>query len=295
MIAFTANSSVQFKKPTIKFNGGELHVTLQRVTPQIPKYQGKGKVSILACISSADDIMHLALVKSAVDDIASDLLVELIMPYIPYARQDRAVNEGEPFALKVFANMLNAMKFDKVTVSDPHSQVAGTLINKCFIRHQHELFRAFSRIKCENGSIEGAIIISPDKGATHKSYELAKEIGSDIIYATKKRNKLTGKLSTPSLVITQNTLELLKDKARSGRFVVVDDICDGGGTFIQLAELLKEEYGIKNLELLVTHGIFANGAKEKLKQAGYSEVSAIYDWTKDMHHSLNQKYWENTL
>src|SRR5690349_11711379 len=47
--------------------------------------------------------------------------IELFIPYVPFARQDRVMNSGEPLSLRVMANIINSMNLDKVAFFDPHS------------------------------------------------------------------------------------------------------------------------------------------------------------------------------
>lgn len=57
------------------------------------------------------------------------------------------------------------------------------------------------------------------------------------------------------------------------RVLVADDICDGGRTFISLAEkVIGEESPPESLDLYVTHGLLTNGATEKLRSAGYGQI-----------------------
>ena len=74
--------------------------------------------------------MKIFLIKDALE-IKGIKRFDLIMPYIPYARQDRVCAQGESFSLKIFANMLNAVNFENVYVLDAHSDVSVSLINNC--------------------------------------------------------------------------------------------------------------------------------------------------------------------
>lgn len=282
MIEFTLNSSVQFAKDTIHFNGGELHPTLK-----IKESHNKQPVQIFALIKTAQDIMELAMIKDAVDRLVQGkVAVNLRMPYIPYARQDRVANPGEALGIKVFADMLNAMKFNRVTVVDSHSPVALALIDNVKEESQAEVMQSIYDLHAQD------IVLAPDAGALKKAEKFAEKIGLPLLTATKNRNTLNGELSAPSIQFTnQLTPEYVKHRiARGGRIIIVDDICDGGGTFIQLGKMLAE-LGLttslntnagtlyKGAVLLVTHGIFARDAKYKLNTY-FEEVKAVHDWTK---------------
>ncbi|WBF79267.1 hypothetical protein IACHDJAJ_00028 [Aeromonas phage vB_AdhS_TS3] len=204
------------------------------------------------------DIMMLALVVDAVRELLGDINLILHLPYLPYARQDRTTEPGQAFSLKVFTKLLNTLPVDTVVINDCHSDVGIALVDKVL------------NIPWQMPEFVPVVdaLIAPDFGATKKVQKAAKEFKIEqVIQAGKMRNVKTGELSGP--VIFGNVCG--KD------VLVMDDICDGGRTFLQLATALKEA-GANNLYLHVTHGIFSYGAKEKLREAGY-EVTATYDWT----------------
>lgn len=108
------------------------------------------------------------------------------------------------------------------------------------------------------------ILIAPDGGSLKKIYKLAEQIGykGDIITCSKDRDK-DGKLTKTIVPISPHYSDSLKDH------IIIDDICDGGATFINIAKSLKERYANMNDEdmkgkiyLIVTHGIFSKGFKE---------------------------------
>lgn len=94
-------------------------------------------------------------------------------------------------------------------------------------------------------------LISPDAGSNKKIYDLAKSIGYDgeIIRCDKLRDIPTGQII--ETIVYKNDLGG-KDA------IIVDDICDGGKTFIELAKVLKEK-NVGKIYLVVTHGIFSAG------------------------------------
>jgi ribose-phosphate pyrophosphokinase len=97
--------------------------------------------------------------------------------------------------------------------------------------------------------------VSPDAGSEKKIERIAKKLGlNKIIKASKVRDTKTGKIKETKLHIDFefNIHDL---------YIVIDDICDGGRTFIELAKVLKT-YCIQDINLFVTHGIFSNGLDE---------------------------------
>lgn len=178
------------------------------------------------------------------------LSVRLTYPYFPYARQDRVMQENEPFSLKIFCDLLNAQGFTSVTIHDPHSDVTPALVNNCKIIPQWDLAKA----TLPQEYFDNHLFVSPDAGAYKKLSKLVTD-DSRIAIGVKNRDS-QGKI-THTNVFSPTPIE--------GRdCVIVDDICDGGRTFIELAKTLKSK-GAKSVILYVTHGIFSNGFDELKK------------------------------
>ncbi|WYV99835.1 ribose-phosphate pyrophosphokinase [Pseudomonas phage vB_PpuM-Roomu-2] len=166
----------------------------------------------------------------------------LDLPYLPYARQDRRCNPGESAGAKVFANQINALSCKAVLITDPHSEVIAQLINGAQVAGQTEVF----------GHLNFAdyIIVAPDLGALKKAEKFAEYVGArGVIAFHKVRDMTTGKITKQTIIGECGLHE---------RFLVLDDICDGGRTFVGVAEKLRQMKP-ERLELAVTHGIFSYG------------------------------------
>lgn len=171
----------------------------------------------------------------------------LELPYLPYARQDRRCNPGEAAGAKVFAAQINALGCKSVVITDPHSEVIAQLINGAQVSDQCEVF----------GHLNFAdyIIVAPDLGALKKAESFAKYVGArGMVAFHKSRNMQTGEILRHDLLNPQGLIL----GAGDDKFLVLDDLCDGGRTFIGVAERLRE-YNPERLELAVTHGIFSYG------------------------------------
>lgn len=209
---------------------------------------------------SSDDLIDTLLLCNALRQINPSIVIYGYIPYFPYARQDRVCDKGEAFSLQVACGIIELCNFKSVKVDDAHSNVlsaffdAGTLVNN-------------SQASCLSGLFDpkDAVLVSPDNGASKKVYELAKLLNLPVIEAGKVRCTKTGN-------IIKTTLTQIPDSdiiQSCSRLVVVDDICDGGRTFIELAKELKQFY--KPLELVVTHGIFSKGLSEL--ETYYSKIT----------------------
>lgn len=232
--------SVGCQKQSVKqftFPGGEVGV---QIMPHA--YADKQEVvSITAHLKSSDDILALLQVNDAVDRQYTCAKKILNLAYVPYARQDRVCNEGESLSIKVFASLINSCNFYKVKILDPHSDVTPASINNCVVKTQVEVFK-----KIQSNWHE-TYLVAPDAGAYKKTHAFGKSVGAaGIITCNKVRDLKTG---------TINSLYMQEDVTGLD-LVVLDDIGDGMGTFIMLAEYLK---GAKSKKLCITHGIFSKG------------------------------------
>lgn len=174
--------------------------------------------------------------------------VNLDVRYLMGARMDRAIDTLQPFTLQTVARIINGAGFTRVRLLDVHSDVATRLI-----RNSVNVlpFKVFSQVTLSCGS---PAIVCPDKGAVERVNKLADyESAGPIIYCSKNRDSETGKLSGFTVLDYRGM-----DKAYTDNLLIVDDICDGGGTFVGLAKELRKA-GAKKVFLFVTHGIFSKG------------------------------------
>jgi ribose-phosphate pyrophosphokinase len=236
------------------YSGGELHFEiLDDFNDKL-----KGHTIITNQIKSSDDVMMIALATDAlrrkgIKDIS------LFIPYVPYARQDRVCNSGESFSLKVFANIINSLRFKSVYGVDVHSDVTSALIEnfvniKPHIYIKHVIKNIISTGQKAHDISGGLVLISPDAGANKKVNEFRDNFYKDmkIVYCNKKRDTKTGEL---------NNFEVFCNDLTNKNCLIIDDICDGGRTFIGIAKELKKK-NAKNLYLYTTHGIYSQGLTE---------------------------------
>jgi len=184
----------------------------------------------------------------------------LIFPFALGARQDRLNTSGDfLFTAKSIAKEINLRNFPSVTVVDCHSEVMPALIDRCRNIPLAKLISLWSSgINLKNAQYDG--VISPDAGAEKRASAVAVALGVPLIHGWKKRNVTTGALDGFGIEpIEPWPKSAVKRGDYHPRFLIVDDICDGGGTFVGLADHIKN-YRVKcNLDLLVTHGLFSNG------------------------------------
>lgn len=238
------HNGMNFKSFT--FNGGEEHIAIEDNVSE--------EVLIEASLVNSRKVMQLLIATDALRRSGCKK-INLFAPYIPYARQDRVCNSGESLSIKVMAGLINSQGYNRVFTLDNHSDVTSALIHK---NHEINIANIIMRMTSENSVEKGTdftryALVSPDAGALKKTYKLSKALGGvPVIECGKKRNVSTGEI-TATMVYEE------KDVVKSfDRLLIVDDICDGGKTFIELAKALKAKKA-KSVELYVSHGIFSKG------------------------------------
>lgn len=233
---FTAQPEIIFQNFT--FSGGEPHIKIN------PDFDTTQKVTLTHRLNSFNDLGLLCIAVDALRrmDVKN---IDLFIPYFPAARQDRVMIKGEPLSVKVYADIINGMQFDKVFVFDAHSEVTPALVNNCEVIPNHTFIEAV--VKAIGNEVK---LISPDGGALKKIYKVSEFLGGvEVVECSKSRDVKTGKLSG---------FKVYNDDLQGMDCLIVDDICDGGGTFLGLAEELKKNNAGK-LYLAVSHGIFNKG------------------------------------
>lgn len=247
MITYTVGKTTTVNVRQFNFPAGEVGVDINAGTPNFPYDGPPTPIRVNAHIASSDDLMALMLTVDALRREYIGVPLELYLPYVPYARQDRVVNAGESLSVAVLAKMINSCGFISVTILDPHSSVTPALIDNVRVVTQNVIF---GRIRSKPW--DQWFIVAPDEGAMKKAYEFAQTRGAKgVITASKTRDLHTGKITGMRLL---NGFESVEGE----NLFVLDDICDGGRTFIELAGLL-DKFEPAKLELAVTHGIFSKG------------------------------------
>ena len=231
----------EIKFESFIFSGGEPHIKID------PDFNTEDTVTITHRLNSFNDLGLLYLAVDALRRV-SVKTIDLFIPYFPAARQDRVMISGEPLSVKVYADLINGLQLNKVTVFDPHSEVTPALLNNCEVISNH-LF-----VKKVVSAIGSEVkLISPDGGALKKIYKTSHYLGGmEVVECSKSRDVKTGHLSG---------FKVYHDDLKGAACLIVDDICDGGGTFIGLVEALKKK-NAGDLYLAVSHGIFSKGFEE---------------------------------
>lgn len=218
----------------------------------------------------SDSIVELLLSANAVKSMGG-ILNRLTMDYVPFSRQDRIMNKGESFSLKVFCDLINNLGFKEVCIKDPHSDVTPALLSNCVVTSQCDVMapvireRFCSEVDCghkeEYTAREPFYLVSPDGGALKKIYKLAEKVSClGVIECSKKRDVTNGKITGVTVSSHDHKMDDYHwEKYTETTHIIVDDVSDGGFTFIQLSKAMRNIGITGKIVLMVTHGFFTKG------------------------------------
>lgn len=217
------------KYQLINFPDGEPHIKLGEINR-------KHSVTVHCRICNPNDLFILLQIGDILN--RQGVVFSLHIYYLMSMRMDRVITFEESFSLKVIADLINSMNPLRVLILEPHSEVVFKLIENC------------SMITPPKVDFNNYLQVFPDEGAMLR-YRGDKKLH---VICNKVRDPQTGYL-TGFEILNPEVIENNPDKP----FMVIDDLCDGGGTFAGIASLLNE-YNRKK-SIYVTHMVNPKGIK----------------------------------
>jgi ribose-phosphate pyrophosphokinase len=212
-----------------------------------------GETVVVGSVVDADSLVQLLLLL----DACRESEVSLVVPYLGYARQDRAFREGEPVSARAIAGAL------------------GRGVSRVVTVHVHkETVLPHFGAPARNVNLEAAIagyigtlgltrpaILAPDHGALAFARAVASVGGWEAEYLEKTR--ISG---------TEVRMEAKHLDARGRDMVMVDDIISTGHTLAAAAKMLRAA-GARGVHAIGVHGVFVGGALDLLQNAGIREIA----------------------
>lgn len=251
-------STLKYK--IIEFPDGEPHIVLEQDIDR------KDEVEVLCRITSPKDLFILM----QLGDIFNRHAVEfyLVIFYLMSMRMDRVMSFNEAFSLNIVANMISSIKPSSVNILEPHSRVCKKLIECSYV----------GTIPTINYStkFENCLYVLPDKGAWDR-YRVPSHLR---VCCSKVRDVSTGKLS--GFKIEDTSIPLIESNPEKS-LVVIDDLCDGGGTFAGIAAEIRKVAPDRKLSIFVTHMV---------NPKGIVTLSENYD---EVYFTNSYKDWQNEI
>lgn len=261
VLNLTNNETSDIKFEVSKFPDGQQQVKIDKNSMMDHYHTVKSSIDphviIKVRLNDFKDLELICCTVASLKQILIDQKIKSWSLYVPYflgSRSDRKFEEGSNNYLKdVICPIINSLNFESVTVLDPHSSTLEACLTN-FKEISNQTLVKFAIMEDINKKF---ILISPDAGANKKIFKVAEQIGynGEIITCSKSRDE-QGKITH---VVVPIKYEETKD------IVIIDDICDGGATFNNIAAALNDAGHQGKKYLIITHGIFSKGFDELFK------------------------------
>lgn len=277
------NTEVRKIKPEIlKFTDGSIRVTIANINEL--NLDASYAIAIACHAESLDDVGVVAQIKDIFARKFGITQFSLYLSGTLYTRYDRVMldDKSDAFGAAIFAMFVNSLNLSAVVLYDPHSEVISNWINNSVTIDQSKLL---GRMHIDGEiDLKESAKVCPDAGAKKKLRLSA------AVYCDKTRDVATGKITGMKVTSTKAVIP-------GKRLLVIDDICEGGGTFLGLADAIaayeNKDLTAYPLDLYVTHGIFSKNAIPKLLEK-YSKIY-VYFLKESVYNGLTESQRENVI
>jgi len=230
------------------FPDGEVYVRVPEAL------RGEHAIIVQSTLPASGLVEALFLEEAAHDQGASE--ITMVVPYYSYSRQDQIFQPGEIVSARAVADLLSA-KADRVVTVDLHKEhILG------FFGVEAHGVSAVPLLSKELARHKVDTVLAPDKGALDRAEFAAKCLGADFDFLEKTR--LSG---------TEVSMKAKRLDVRGKTVAIVDDIISTGGTIATATRELKAQ-GAARVLAACTHGLFLDGAIDRLRAAGCDAVIA---------------------
>ncbi|MDK6302313.1 MULTISPECIES: ribose-phosphate diphosphokinase [Corynebacterium] len=187
--------------------------------------------------------------------------ITAILPFYPYARQDKKHRGREPISARLIADLFKAAGADRLVSVDLHTdQIQGFFDGP--VDHMHALPILTKHIK-ENYNLDNIVVVSPDAGRVKESEKWANQLGgAPLAFIHKTRDIDVANKVTSNRVVGD---------VEGRTCVLLDDMIDTGGTIAGAVQVLKNA-GAGDVIIATTHGVFSGPARERLSECGAREI-----------------------
>ncbi|MSR87400.1 ribose-phosphate pyrophosphokinase [Candidatus Peribacteria bacterium] len=204
-----------------------------------------------------EDLMELFLLCQAAK-LSFATNVHVILPHMPYARQDRVAEPREPISAKLIATLLEEAGADHVIVLELHSdQIQGFFSVPADGLSSRIIFADYFRKK----ALPNPVVVAPDVGGAKRAKKFADTFGAPLAILHKHRPE-HGKAEVLEVV----------GEVKGRTCILYDDIIDTAGTLVAARDTLLSRGANKEMFAAATHAVFSGPAKERLAGAGFTEV-----------------------
>jgi ribose-phosphate pyrophosphokinase len=201
-------------------------------------------------------IQLLMMAKKCTDDGAQDVCA--VIPYLGYARQDRAFLQGEVVSISLVAKLFESIGLKHIITVDIHSELAMSYFGSIQNVSSVPLLADYA----SKMRLHDPIAVSPDAGGTNRAKDFARHLDIDVVVLKKSRHRVTGDVTVEEIL----DIDISKRDA-----IVIDDIISSGGSLIKAAEVLNKK-GVGKIYAMCAHALLINDAAQKIKSAGVEDI-----------------------
>jgi ribose-phosphate pyrophosphokinase len=189
--------------------------------------------------------------------------ITAVLPFYPYARQDKKHRGREPISARLVADLLKTAGADRIITVDLHTdQIQGFFDGP--VDHMHAQGQLSEYVRTKYGT-DNITVVSPDSGRVRVAEKWADSLnGAPLAFIHKTRDPLV-----PNQVKSNRVVGDVAGRT----CVLIDDMIDTGGTIAGAVQVLKDA-GAGDVVIATTHGVFSDPAAERLANCGAREVIA---------------------
>ena len=246
--------NIKFIKPELRiFADGESKIKLESV-------ENNQCIIIQSLYPPIDRhiIQLLMMIQKCRRDKALKTIV--VIPYMAYARQDKAFLEGEVISISILAEIIECFGVSRVITVDIHSQSSLSYFGN--IIKNISAIPVLAEYALQNVILNNVLIISPDFGGLKRAQKFGEIIQREVTFLKKTRDRLTGMVSIE---------DVLDFKVKDKDVILVDDMISTGNSIIKACEVLRKN-GAERIFVICSHALLLDKALDKIIQAGATEI-----------------------
>ncbi|KNA92788.1 ribose-phosphate diphosphokinase [Gordonia sp. w5E2] len=237
------------------FANGEIFVRYEE------SVRGSDAFVIQSCPAPLNEWVMEALIMIDALKRGSAKRISVILPFYPYARQDKKARGREPISARLIADLMKTAGADRIISVDLHTdQIQGFFDGP--VDHMHAQGQLSDYVRGKYG-IENLVVVSPDSGRVRVAEKWSDALGgAPVAFIHKTRDPL---------VANQIVAHRVVGEVEGRTCVVIDDMIDTGGTIVGAVSKLKEA-GAGDVIIATTHAVFSDPAAERLANSEADEV-----------------------
>ncbi|GAB37001.1 MULTISPECIES: ribose-phosphate diphosphokinase [Gordonia] len=237
------------------FANGEIFVRYEE------SVRGSDAFVIQSCPAPLNEWVMEALIMIDALKRGSAKRISVILPFYPYARQDKKARGREPISARLIADLMKTAGADRIISVDLHTdQIQGFFDGP--VDHMHAQGQLSDYVRGKYG-IDNLVVVSPDSGRVRVAEKWSDALGgAPVAFIHKTRDPM---------VANQIVAHRVVGEVEGRTCVVIDDMIDTGGTIVGAVSKLKEA-GAGDVIIATTHAVFSDPAAERLANSEADEV-----------------------